>query len=179
MRSGCGPLSPMVWMTRAFACGVVEAIASAATIVAPVARTARWKVMRVKRVYHRARNACVRGISHGVRPRRLEPRRIRARPLRRRDDRPGRLVAVRQRHDRGDDPRHGRPRRRRRPLDDGRGDRESPDGDPALTLSPGRIDQESPAWTDSRKPLAGEVRFGGQPVLVIATTSTPRAATGT
>jgi predicted extracellular nuclease len=41
-------------------------------------------------------------------------------------------------------------------------------GDPALTLSPGRIDPTNPAWTDSRKPLAGEFRFRGKPVLVIA-----------
>jgi predicted extracellular nuclease len=41
-------------------------------------------------------------------------------------------------------------------------------GDPALTLSPGRIDPTNPAWTTSRKPLAGEFRFRGEQVIVIA-----------
>ena len=41
-------------------------------------------------------------------------------------------------------------------------------GDPALTLSPGRIDPANPVWTTSRKPLAGEFRFRGKPVFVIA-----------
>jgi predicted extracellular nuclease len=41
-------------------------------------------------------------------------------------------------------------------------------GDPALTLSPGRIDPSNPVWTTSRKPLAGEFRFRGDTVLVIA-----------
>ena len=41
-------------------------------------------------------------------------------------------------------------------------------GDPALTLSPGRIDPTNPVWTTSRKPLAGEFSFRGEPVLVIA-----------
>jgi predicted extracellular nuclease len=41
-------------------------------------------------------------------------------------------------------------------------------GDPALTLSPGRIDPTNPVWTTSRKPLSGEFRFRGRPVIVIA-----------
>lgn len=39
---------------------------------------------------------------------------------------------------------------------------------PRLTVSPGRIDPMSPAWEDSRKPLAGEFRFLGQTVFVVA-----------
>jgi predicted extracellular nuclease len=41
-------------------------------------------------------------------------------------------------------------------------------GRPHLSLSPGRIDPASPAWTDSRKPLAGEFRWRGQTMFVIA-----------
>ena len=41
-------------------------------------------------------------------------------------------------------------------------------GAAALTLSPGRIDPTNPVWTSSRKPLAGEFRFQGKPVIVIA-----------
>jgi len=41
-------------------------------------------------------------------------------------------------------------------------------GDPALTLSPGRVDPANPVWTTSRKPLAGEFRFRGDTVFVIA-----------
>ncbi|HEY6934878.1 MAG TPA: lamin tail domain-containing protein [Marmoricola sp.] len=41
-------------------------------------------------------------------------------------------------------------------------------GRPQLTLSPGRIDPTDPAWDDSRKPLAGEFRFQGRTVFVIA-----------
>ncbi|MFE4869738.1 endonuclease/exonuclease/phosphatase family protein [Streptomyces sp. NPDC056682] len=41
-------------------------------------------------------------------------------------------------------------------------------GHPALTLSPGRVDPANPAWTDSRKPLAGEFVFKGRTVFVIA-----------
>jgi predicted extracellular nuclease len=41
-------------------------------------------------------------------------------------------------------------------------------GQPALTLSPGRIDPTNPVWTDSRKPLVGEFRFGGKNVFVVA-----------
>jgi predicted extracellular nuclease len=37
-----------------------------------------------------------------------------------------------------------------------------------LTLSPGRIDPTSAAWTDSRKPLAGEFTFNGHHLFVIA-----------
>jgi len=36
-----------------------------------------------------------------------------------------------------------------------------------LTYSPGRIDPQNPAWTDSRKPLATELRFRGQTLFVI------------
>ncbi len=42
------------------------------------------------------------------------------------------------------------------------------DGSAALTQSPGRIDPTSAAWTDSRKPLAGEFVFQGRTVFVIA-----------
>jgi predicted extracellular nuclease len=38
----------------------------------------------------------------------------------------------------------------------------------ALTLSPGRIDPANPAFADSRKPLAGEFRFGDRTVFVVA-----------
>ncbi len=41
-------------------------------------------------------------------------------------------------------------------------------GHVALTHSPGRIDPANPAWTDSRKPLAGEFVFRGRTVFVIA-----------
>ncbi|MGO4459225.1 endonuclease/exonuclease/phosphatase family protein [Streptomyces sp. M-16] len=41
-------------------------------------------------------------------------------------------------------------------------------GKAALTHSPGRIDPANPAWTDSRKPLAGEFVFKGKTVFVIA-----------
>ncbi|MEV7788570.1 endonuclease/exonuclease/phosphatase [Streptomyces sp. NPDC088106] len=41
-------------------------------------------------------------------------------------------------------------------------------GQAALTLSPGRIDPASAAFEDSRKPLAGEFRFRGRTVVVIA-----------
>jgi predicted extracellular nuclease len=37
-----------------------------------------------------------------------------------------------------------------------------------LTLSPGRIDPANSAWTDSRKPLAGEFMFRGHRLFVIA-----------
>jgi predicted extracellular nuclease len=37
-----------------------------------------------------------------------------------------------------------------------------------LTFSPGRIEPENPVWEDSRKPLAGEFRFRGRTVLVVA-----------
>ena len=36
-----------------------------------------------------------------------------------------------------------------------------------LTYSPGRIDPQNPAWTDSRKPLAAELRFRGQTLFLI------------
>ncbi|GHC64001.1 endonuclease/exonuclease/phosphatase family protein [Streptomyces flavofungini] len=38
----------------------------------------------------------------------------------------------------------------------------------ALTHSPGRIAPADAAWTNSRKPLAGEFTFRGEPVIVIA-----------
>ncbi|GAA4669771.1 endonuclease/exonuclease/phosphatase family protein [Streptomyces chumphonensis] len=41
-------------------------------------------------------------------------------------------------------------------------------GKAALTHSPGRIDPLDAAWEDSRKPLAGEFRFRGRPVIVVA-----------
>jgi endonuclease/exonuclease/phosphatase family metal-dependent hydrolase len=41
-------------------------------------------------------------------------------------------------------------------------------GHAALSLSPGRIDPGNAAWTDSRKPLAGEFRFRGETVIVVA-----------
>jgi predicted extracellular nuclease len=41
-------------------------------------------------------------------------------------------------------------------------------GRPALTLSPGRIDPTNPVWSDSRKPLVGQFRFGGKDVFVVA-----------
>jgi predicted extracellular nuclease len=36
-----------------------------------------------------------------------------------------------------------------------------------LSVSPGRIDPADAAWTDSRKPLAGEFRFRGRTVVVV------------
>jgi predicted extracellular nuclease len=36
-----------------------------------------------------------------------------------------------------------------------------------LTLSPGRVDPLNPAWTSTRKPLAGEFRFRGKKVIAI------------
>jgi len=41
-------------------------------------------------------------------------------------------------------------------------------GDPQLSLSPGRIDPSNPVWSTSRKPLAGEFRFRGDTVFVVA-----------
>ncbi|MFJ5258879.1 endonuclease/exonuclease/phosphatase family protein [Streptomyces sp. NPDC088387] len=41
-------------------------------------------------------------------------------------------------------------------------------GKAALTVSPGRVDPANPAWTNSRKPLAGEFVFRGETVFVIA-----------
>ena len=35
------------------------------------------------------------------------------------------------------------------------------------SMSPGRIQPDSPAWTDSRKPLVGEVTFQGQRLIVV------------
>ncbi|AXK33025.1 endonuclease/exonuclease/phosphatase [Streptomyces armeniacus] len=42
------------------------------------------------------------------------------------------------------------------------------EGRAALSHSPGRVAPEDAAWEDSRKPLAGEFRFRGRPVLVVA-----------
>jgi predicted extracellular nuclease len=39
---------------------------------------------------------------------------------------------------------------------------------PRLSASPGRVDPMNPAWTSSRKPLAGEFRMRGRKVFVIA-----------
>jgi hypothetical protein len=41
-------------------------------------------------------------------------------------------------------------------------------GEATLSLSPGRVDPADPAWTDSRKPLAGEFLFRGERVVVVA-----------
>ncbi|MDO0915864.1 endonuclease/exonuclease/phosphatase [Streptomyces sp. DT2A-34] len=41
-------------------------------------------------------------------------------------------------------------------------------GKAALTASPGRVDPANAAWTNSRKPLAGEFAFRGRTVFVIA-----------
>ena len=41
-------------------------------------------------------------------------------------------------------------------------------GTPRLTHSPGRIAPADDAWTDSRKPLAGEFSYHGRPLFVIA-----------
>ncbi|MFC8509314.1 endonuclease/exonuclease/phosphatase family protein [Streptomyces sp. NPDC057411] len=41
-------------------------------------------------------------------------------------------------------------------------------GDAHLTLSPGRVDPANTAWENSRKPLAGEFRFRGRTVIVVA-----------
>lgn len=41
-------------------------------------------------------------------------------------------------------------------------------GRPLLSASPGRIDPQNPAFQASRKPLAGEFTFQGQPLLVVA-----------
>ncbi|CAL9407988.1 endonuclease/exonuclease/phosphatase family protein [Streptomyces sp. enrichment culture] len=41
-------------------------------------------------------------------------------------------------------------------------------GKAALTVSPGRIDPANAAWSNSRKPLAGEFVFRGRTVIVVA-----------
>ena len=43
-----------------------------------------------------------------------------------------------------------------------------PNGKPHLSVSPGRIDPSSMAWTNSRKPLAGEFVFNDKTVFVVA-----------
>lgn len=45
---------------------------------------------------------------------------------------------------------------------------EKKNGKPALSASPGRIAPQDPAWEASRKPLAGEFRFKGRQVFVVA-----------
>ncbi|WP_030544612.1 endonuclease/exonuclease/phosphatase family protein [Streptomyces albus] len=42
------------------------------------------------------------------------------------------------------------------------------DGEVGLSANPGRIRPENAAWEDSRKPLAAEFRFRGEPVFVVA-----------
>ena len=42
------------------------------------------------------------------------------------------------------------------------------DGTAGLSLNPGRVDPTNPAWTSSRKPLAGEFLFHGRKVIVVA-----------
>ncbi|WP_236073212.1 endonuclease/exonuclease/phosphatase family protein [Streptomyces tardus] len=42
------------------------------------------------------------------------------------------------------------------------------DGRASLTLSPGRVDPADEAWEDSRKPLAAQFAFRGEPVIVVA-----------
>ncbi|WP_332874621.1 endonuclease/exonuclease/phosphatase family protein [Lentzea terrae] len=49
-------------------------------------------------------------------------------------------------------------------------------GRAALTVSPGRIDPLNEAWTDSRKPLAGEFKFRGRTVFVVANHFTSKGA---
>jgi uncharacterized protein len=44
---------------------------------------------------------------------------------------------------------------------------DTPSG-PQLTLSPGRIDPANPAFTNSRKPLAGEFRWQGRTLFAVA-----------
>ncbi|HSV66803.1 MAG TPA: lamin tail domain-containing protein [Mycobacteriales bacterium] len=41
-------------------------------------------------------------------------------------------------------------------------------GRPQLSVSPGRIDPTNAAWTTSRKPLVGELRWWGLPLFVVA-----------
>ncbi len=41
-------------------------------------------------------------------------------------------------------------------------------GHARLSISPGRLDPANPAWTDSRKPLAGEFTWNGRRLIVIA-----------
>ena len=42
------------------------------------------------------------------------------------------------------------------------------DGTATLSVNPGRVDPTNPAWTSSRKPLAGEFVFQGRKVIVVA-----------
>ncbi|HKH26447.1 MAG TPA: Ig-like domain-containing protein [Acidimicrobiia bacterium] len=59
-------------------------------------------------------------------------------------------------------------------VDRGQGDATTPtgvfraQGRAHLTLSPGRVDPQDPAWTASRKPLAGEFKWKGRTLLAIA-----------
>ncbi|MFC4050726.1 endonuclease/exonuclease/phosphatase [Actinomadura syzygii] len=50
------------------------------------------------------------------------------------------------------------------------------DGAVALSLSPGRIAPGNAAWAGARKPLAGELRWRGRPLIVIANQWYPRTA---
>jgi predicted extracellular nuclease len=58
-------------------------------------------------------------------------------------------------------------------IDRGKGDATTPtdvvrfSGRAHLTLSPGRVDPLNPAWTATRKPLAGEFKYRGQTFIVI------------
>jgi predicted extracellular nuclease len=40
-------------------------------------------------------------------------------------------------------------------------------GSPELSFSPGLVDPTNPAFATSRKPLAGEFKFGGNTVFVV------------
>jgi predicted extracellular nuclease len=59
-------------------------------------------------------------------------------------------------------------------VDRGTGDATTPtavlrqDDKAPLTLSPGRVDPANPAWTATRKPLAGEFAWNGKTLIVIA-----------
>ena len=66
---------------------------------------------------------------------------------------------------------------RRRRDHRGDGARPAPTAPPSCPSSPGRVDPTNAAWTDSRKPLAGEFVFQGRRSSSSPTTSTPRAAT--
>ncbi|MQY03360.1 endonuclease/exonuclease/phosphatase family protein [Actinomadura macrotermitis] len=50
------------------------------------------------------------------------------------------------------------------------------DGQAGLSLSPGRIAPADPAWSGTRKPLAGEVTWQGRRIIVVANHWYPRTA---
>jgi predicted extracellular nuclease len=58
-------------------------------------------------------------------------------------------------------------------IDRGAGDATTPtrvyrqNGIAHLTLSPGRVDPQNPAWEATRKPLAGEFKYRGRPLIAI------------